>query len=150
MALAWRPALWANAPEPTYGACGLMARLSNSATWWLTLVSFASRPSGRQSVAELELEVADDRRQVGVAGALADAGQRPLDVARSPGDGGHRVGDGAAGVVVAVDADGDVGADVGDDGGRRRLDLVGQRAAVRVAQHDVAGAADDGCLEGAQ
>ena len=66
------------------------------------------------------------------------------------GDRGHRVGDGAAGVVVAVDADGDVGTDVGDHRGGGRLDLLRQRAAVRVAQHDVSGAADDRGLEGAQ
>ena len=142
--------MWAKAPDPTYGACGLTARLSSSATWWLTLVSLVSRPSGQAAVTELELEVADDRRQVGVAGALADAVERPLHVAGAAGDGRHRVGDGAARVVVAVDADGDVGADVGDDGGRHRFDLVRERAAVGVAQDDVAGAVDDGRLEGAQ
>ena len=105
---------------------------------------------GEAAIAELQLEVADDRREVGVAGALADAGQRPLDVARSPGDGGHRVGHGAAGVVVAVDADRDVATDVGDDGGGRRFDLMRQRAAVGVAEHDMAGAADHGRLEDAQ
>ena len=85
------------------------------------------QPALREArVAELELEVADDRRQVGVAGALADAGQRPLDVTRSPGHGGHRVGDGAAGVVVAVDADGDVSC---RRGRRRRRSPLRSRAA---------------------
>ena len=49
-----------------------------------------------------------------------------------------------------MDADGDIAADVGDHGGGRRFDLVRQRAAVGVAQHDVAGAADDGGFEGPQ
>ena len=52
--------------------------------------------------------------------------------------GGHRVGDRAAGVVVAVDADRHVAADVGVDLAHDLLDLVRQRAAVGVAQHDVA------------
>ena len=61
--------------------------------------------------------------------------------------GGHRVGDGAAGVVVAVDADRDVAADVGMDLAHDVLDLVRQRTAVGVAQHDVAGALQHGGLE---
>ena len=60
---------------------------------------------GQARVAQLELQVGDDRRQVGVAGALAEPVERALDVAGAGEHGGHRVGDGAAGVVVAVDAD---------------------------------------------
>ena len=139
--------MWANAPEPTYGACGLIGPVEQLGDVVADARQLGQAALGQAAVTELELEVADDRREVGVAGALADARQRPLHVARPAGDGSHRVGDGATGVVVAVDADGDVVADVGDDGGRCRLDLVGQRTAVRVAQHDVAGAADDGGLE---
>ena len=51
---------------------------------------------------------------------------------------------------MAVDADDHVVADVAVDVGDDRLDLVRQRAAVGVAQHDVAGALHDRRLEGAQ
>ena len=61
----------------------------------------------------LELQVGDDRREVGVAGALTEPVQRALDVAGAAPHRRHRVGDGAARVVVAVDADRDVAADVG-------------------------------------
>ena len=54
-------------------------------------------------------------REVRVAGALAEPVQRALDVAGAGAHGGHRVGHGAARVVVAVDADDDVVADVGVD-----------------------------------
>ena len=45
----WRPALWANADEPTYGACGFNGRLSTSATKLLTVVRRSSLPSGKHS-----------------------------------------------------------------------------------------------------
>ena len=71
-------------------------------------------------------------------------------MAGAGGDGGHRVGDGAAGVVVAVDADDRVVADVGLDVGDDPADLVGQRAAVGVAQHEVGRTVDDRRLDGTQ
>ena len=98
-------------------------------------------------VAELELEVGDDRRQVGVSGALAEPVQRPLDLTRAGQHGGHRVGHRASGVVVAVDSERDVGAEVGVDGSDDLRDLVRERPAVGVAQHEVAGTLHDGRLE---
>ena len=130
--------MWANADEPTYGACGLTARLSSSATWWLTAVEALDATLRQARVAELELEVRDDRGEVGVAGPLAEPVQRPLDVAGAGVHRGHRVGDGTSGVVVAVDADRDVTAHVGVDHADDLLDLVRQRAAIGVAEHDMA------------
>ena len=51
----------------------------------------------------LELEVGDDGDEVGIAGALAVTVDRSLDMSGTGIDGRHRVGDRAAGVVVAVD-----------------------------------------------
>ena len=57
---------------------------------------------------------------------------------RAPGtDSGQRPGDGVLGVVVGVDAEmiaGHMARDLGDDG----LDLMRQRAAIGVAEHDPA------------
>ena len=98
-----------------------------------------AEPLGRDDlVAGLELEVRDDGEDVGVAGALAVAVHGALDVARAGLDRRQRVGDGAAGVVVAVDAE--PGArrreDVGDD----VLHLRRQHPAVGVAEGDDLGA----------
>ena len=54
-------------------------------------------------------------------------------------DRGERVGDGAAGVVVGVDAERDARQRFADDG-ERGADLRRQRAAVGVAQHQALGA----------
>jgi hypothetical protein len=59
---------------------------------------------GEHRAAELELQVADEADEVGVAGALAVAVQRALHVRGAGLDRGDRVRDRAAGVVVAVDA----------------------------------------------
>ena len=124
-------------------------RLRTSATWWLTAVSRSMRPSGRHG-AELELQVGDDSGEVAVAGALAQAVQRALHVAGAGAHRGHRVGHRTARVVVAVDADDHVVADVAVNVGHDRLDLVRQRATIGVAQHDVRGAFHHGGLEGTQ
>jgi hypothetical protein len=63
---------------------------------------------GQQLVAELELQRGDDRDEVRVARALADAVHRALHLRRALGDGGQRVRHAALEVVVAVDADGDL------------------------------------------
>ena len=52
-----------------------------------------SRPSGRQRRSELELEVGDDRAEVGVAAALAVAVDRALHLTRARAHRGERVGD---------------------------------------------------------
>ena len=62
------------------------------------------------------LRFGDDRDEVGVAAALADAVDGALDVARAGGDGGQRVRNRQFAVVVRVDAEGDV------HGPRRLLD----------------------------
>ena len=82
--------------------------------------------------AHLGDQVGDQREGVGVAGALAVAVRRPLDVGDAGLDGGQGVGDGAAGVVLAVDAQPalDPRADVGDDPAHAHR----QHAAVGVAQ----------------
>ena len=89
------------------------------------------------AVAVLQLERADEGDEVGIAAALAEAVERALDLARAGLDGGEGIGDGAAAIVMGVDAETvarHVPRDLGDDA----LDLVRQRAAVGVAQHDPA------------
>ena len=147
MALTCSPALWANADDPTYGRLrvdGTVQRLGD-------VVAHDGEPLepalGEALVTELELQVGDDRREVGVPRALAEAVQRALHVTRAGAHRGHRVGDRAAGVVVAVDADHHVAADMAVHVGDDRLDLVRQRPTVGVAQHDVGGALDHRRLE---
>ena len=108
MALTCSPALWANADDPTYGRL----RVDGPVEHLGDVVADGGEPLepavGEALVAELELQVGDDRREVGVARALAEAVQRALHVTGAGAHRGHRVGDRAAGVVVAVDADHDV------------------------------------------
>ena len=85
----------------------------------------------------LELQRRDDRDEIGVAAALAEPVERALDLARAGAHGGERIGHRLLGVVVGVDADvvaGDRLDHLADD----RFDLVRQRAAIGVAQHDPA------------
>ncbi len=105
---------------------------------------------GQTGVAELELQVRDDRGEVGVAGALAQPVERALHVARAGLDGGHRVGDRAARVVVAVDPDHRVVTDVGLDVGDDPMDFARQGSTVGVAEHEVARAVDDRGLDRSQ
>ncbi len=92
-------------------------------------------------VAELELQVRDDRREVGVAAALAVAVHRPLHVRRAGLDPGQRVRHATADVVVRVDAHAHAARRQRSREVARRLgDLPRQRPAVRVAQDDRLGA----------
>ena len=86
----------------------------------------------------LELQVGNDAEQVGVARPFAVAVRGALHVRDAGVDGGEGVGDGAGGVVVAVDAEPRVrgGQHLGDDVGQ----LARQHAAVRVAEGDDVGA----------
>ena len=80
---------------------------------------------------QLELEVGHHRDQVGVARALAVPVDGALHVGRAGLDRGQGVGDGAAGVVVAVDADPDP----------RRLDDVVDHVADPAGEHPAVGVA---------
>src|SRR3546814_16257114 len=59
----------------------------------------------RSADPELQLEVGDAGHEVGVAGALAVAVDRALQLGGTAQHGGHRVGDRAAAVVLGVDAE---------------------------------------------
>ncbi len=111
----------------------------------------AAEQLGRHHVEpELELEVREDRDQVGVAAALAVAVHRALHQARALLDRHQRVRHAAAGVVVGVDPDLHVVAQLGHD---PRGDLGhprGQRGAVGVAERHVLGARLGGRAQAAQ
>ena len=82
----------------------------------------------------LQRQRRDDGYEIGVAASLAQAVQRSLHLPRAGADGGERIGDRVSGVVVGVDGEtiaGNHARDVADD----PLDLMGQRAAVGVAEH---------------
>ena len=80
----------------------------------------------------LQSQRRDERHEIGVAAPLAEAVQRALHLPRAGADGGERVGDGVAGVVVGMDAEifaRNGPRDLADD----PLDLIRKRAAVGVA-----------------
>ena len=84
----------------------------------------------------LEHERRNQRHQIGVAAALAQAPERALDLARARLHGRERARHRLAGVVVGVDPEplaGDAGGDHLPD---HRADAPRQRAAVGVAEHD--------------
>ena len=85
-------------------------------------------------VAELELQVGDDRNEVRVAASLAKAVDGALHLRRARLHTGQRVGDGDFGVVVAMNSDRAI-----HRRARRRhrgLDFMRQASAVGVAQGD--------------
>ena len=86
----------------------------------------------------LEDQARDDRHEVGVAAALAEAVERPLHLADALGDRGQRVRHRALGVVVHVDPE--RRPHVLLHGLQNRHQLGRQCAAVRVAQHEPLGA----------
>ena len=105
---------------------------------------------GREHLgAHLQLQVGDDRHEVGVAGPLADAVDRALHLRRAGFHGRERVRDRAAGVVVGVDPERRVGQRFAHDH-ERRAHLRRQRAAVGVAQHDALGAGAGGHAQALQ
>ena len=82
----------------------------------------------------LQRQRRDERHEIGVAAALAEAVERALDLARAGADRGERIGDRVTGIVVGVDAETvarNDARDLADDA----LDLVRQGAAVGVAEH---------------
>ncbi len=96
----------------------------------------------------LQLEVGYHRAQVGVAAALAVAVYSPLDLAGSRPDRGQGIGHRQVGVIVGMDAQRHIGyLNSRLDGG---ADLIGQGAAVGVAQHQAVGAGIGSRLQDAQ
>ena len=85
--------------------------------------------------AHLGLQTGDERGEVAVARAFAVAVDRALHLHRPGAHGGQRVGDAEAAVVVRVDAQRG-GGKVGRRGAEDRFDLVGQAAAVGIAEDD--------------
>ena len=100
-------------------------------------------------VPHLDHQGGQEAHQVGVAATLAEAVHGALHLAHAETHGGQAVGHGIAGVVVAVDAE--VGArDVLQRRADGALDLVGQGAAVGVAEHDPARPGGVGGLDAIQ
>ena len=84
-----------------------------------------------------EQERRDHRREVGIPAALADAVERALDLTAPAAHRHQRVGDRVLGIVVGMNAQMAArhdGRDIGDN----PLDLMGQRPAVGIAQHNPA------------
>ena len=86
------------------------------------------------AIMRLQHQRRDDRDEIGIAAALADAVERALDLAHAGIDGGQRIGHGLVGVVMGMDAEMAAG-----HGFRHGADdlghFAGQRAAIGVAQH---------------
>ena len=106
---------------------------------WVSCAQALRRDADLEAVGigRLQHQRRDQRGEVGVAAALADAVERALDLADAGADGGERIGHRLLGVVMGMDAEmiaGDDLRDLADD----RLDLLGQRAAIGVAEHDPA------------
>ena len=95
---------------PTYGCCEAGAMLVTSGTACAMRVISPSRLVAEAACPRLSCRFADDREQVGVAAALAVPVGAALDVGGAGLDGREGVGDRAARVVVAVDADADAAA----------------------------------------
>jgi hypothetical protein len=95
----------------------------------------SSLPAGRADSSVLSSMLAMIGTQVRVAAAFADAVHRALHVLRTSQQRGHRVGHGAAAVVVRVDPDGHV-EQRADLSAHDHVDLPGHGSAVGVAQHD--------------
>jgi hypothetical protein len=90
--------------------------------------------------AHLQLQGRQDRGEVGVAAALAIAVDAALHEPGPGLDSRQRVGHGALGVVVGVDAELDSAAQLGGNSRGRLGDEGGKAAAVGIAEGDVLGA----------
>ena len=98
--------------------------------------------------AQLQLQVGDHRRQVGVAAALPKAQERPLDLGRPGHDPHDAVGHGHAAVVVKVHPHRQ--AEAADHLFHHRPHLLGEGPAVGVAQAQLVGAPLRRGLQGRQ
>ena len=124
---------------------GSAVRLQSSSRKWAVSVRLGELLGGDDVEAHLQLQRGQDRGQVGVAAALAVAvdacpgpGGRPLRTAAS------ELATRALGVVVGVDADLDLARPAASTTAAVAVgDLVGQAAAVGVAEGDVLGAGLD-------
>ena len=86
-------------------------------------------------VSVLEFQRADQRHEIGVAAALAEAVERALDMARAGLDGRERIGDRAAAIVMGVDAEMRARHDLGDLGDDRLpLHAAAFRRSCRIAR----------------
>ena len=97
---------------------------------------------------ELERQVRPDGDEVGVAAALAVAVDGALDVTGTGLDGSEGVSHRQAGVVMNVDPEGNTAAQFGTHVPRQGGDLLGEAAAVGVAQHHRRRAGRDGGAQG--
>ncbi len=102
------------------------------------------RHAGLETLRKLRLQSqgGDETDKIGVAAALAKTIQRALHLPHAGADGGERIGDRVAGVVVGMDAETcarNDARDLADDA----FDLIGQRSAVGVAEHRPARAGVD-------
>ena len=102
---------------------------------------------GEALESHLDLEVRDHGGEVGVAGALAEPVHAALHLTGTAADCSHGVRHGTTGVVVAVDRDRDVLAEVRLHDGNDGLHLVRKRPAVRVAEDKVRRTLDGSSLE---
>ena len=106
---------------------------------WVSVAELLRRDGRLEAlgIVRLQHQRRNDRGEIGVAAALAEPVQRALDLPRAGAHRRERIGHAVVGVVMHMDAEtiaGDGLDHLGDD----RLDLLGQRAAIGVAQHDPA------------
>ena len=130
------PPLCAKALRPTNGLALVRLGVRQLPDEVRQLAQVAQLRRADDLVAHLQLQVGDDRAQVGVAAAFADAVDGALHLRRAVLHGDQTVGDAELRIVVAVDADRHLdGLAHGIDRGG---DLVRQPAAVGLAEtHDV-------------
>ena len=143
-----QPGLVSEGTRPDVGLAGVRRNVRDLADGVGDTGRLVEASGAQDLLGPLQLEVGDDADEVGVAGALAVAVDRPLDVHGARVDRREGVRHRTAGVVVTVDAErgGGRGADVVDDLG----DPVRKVAAVRVAHRDELGAGVDGRTDDVQ
>ena len=148
----WMPASWAKALRPTIALFDWTGSLVSCESSWLASVEpspLDARLEGQAIGADAERH--DELFERGVAGPLADAVDRALDLPRAALDGRDAVGDGEAEVVVAVRAEhravgvGHAAHHAGEEFAR----FVRRRVADRVRQVDGRGARRDDRLDDA-
>src|SRR6476660_4157219 len=94
--------------------------------------------------AELQLEVGNDRTEIGVATALTVAVDCPLDLGRTRFNGSDRIGHGKLAVIVSMNSK-DRFREGRTHHGDGFADLLGESSTVRIAQDDALGTSLDCC-----